>query len=239
LTLDVVGIVCALAVEARHLGPATPRSDQLGALSDGSLLVVSGMGPAAAERGARALVDAGATALASWGLAGALDPTFTAGTIFLPEEVVGTDSSGFPTAKSWRERVGSAIRACDPVTHGKLLTTATVVGTAQQKATLFDDTGAAAVDMESLAVARVADLSRLPFIAVRVIVDGAEDSIPEAIALATDGSGHVQLWRLMGDLVRAPANFAPLMRLARRYRAANRSLAAVARAGISPCTRAS
>jgi hypothetical protein len=41
----------------------------------------------------------------------------------------------------------------------------------------------------------------------------------------------LQVWRLMGELVRAPAELASLLRLAQRYRAANRSLAAVARVG--------
>jgi hypothetical protein len=64
-----------------------------------------------------------------------------------------------------------------------------------------------------------------------VIVDSAEDVLPRAITAAADSAGHLQLWRLLGALVLAPTDLAPLIRLAQRYRAANRSLAAVARAG--------
>jgi len=80
-----VGIVAALAAEARTLGRAVPPHEQFALLPDGSLLAVSGMGFEAAERDARALIDAGCNALVSWGLAGALDPRVTPGTVVVPE----------------------------------------------------------------------------------------------------------------------------------------------------------
>jgi adenosylhomocysteine nucleosidase len=233
LTLNVVGVVCALAAEARHLGPTTRGLDSFRALSDGTLLAVSGMGGSAAAQSASALVGAGATALASWGMAGGLDPALTAGTIFLPDEVISPDGAPVATARDWRERLASALATQRPVTQGRLLTSRTAIGSPAEKATLFRTTGAVAVDMESLAVAEVASAHQLPFIAVRVIVDSAADALPQAVTAAADNEGHLQIWRLIGALARTPADLAPLLRLARRYRAANRSLAAVARVGLS------
>jgi adenosylhomocysteine nucleosidase len=231
LTLNVVGIVCALAAEARHLGPASRGHEPVTSLADGTLLAVSGMGGAAAALGARALIDAGATALASWGMAGGLDPALDPGAIFLPSEVIALDGAAIVTAHYWRERLSDAIAAHRPVAHGKLLTSTRAIGSVADKAALFRETGAAAVDMESLAVAEVARTRELPFIAVRVIVDSAGDALPHAVTAAADSAGHLHLWRLIGALARAPADLAPLIRLARRYRAASRSLAAVAHAG--------
>jgi adenosylhomocysteine nucleosidase len=226
-----VGIVCALTAEARHLTATSRRGDVLATLTDGTLVAVSGMGCAAAARGAHALLDAGAMALASWGMAGGLDPELAAGAIFLPTEIVALDGSTLPTARYWRERLAIALCAQHPVTRGKLLTSPRAIASVAQKAVVFQQTGAAAVDMESLAVAQAAHSRALPFIAVRVIVDGAGDALPQAVAAAADGAGQLQLWRLIGALARAPGQLAPLVRLARRYRAASRSLAAVARAG--------
>jgi adenosylhomocysteine nucleosidase len=236
LTLNVVGVVCALAAEARHLGRATRRPAPLTSLADGTLLAVSGMGTAAATHSARALVAAGAGALVSWGMAGGLDPRLAAGTVFLPSEVVSTDGAAIMTAAAWRERLSEAIaaraesRLANIVMRGRLLTSPRAVGSLADKATLFRETGAAAVDMESFAIAEIARTHQLPFIAVRVIVDSAADSLPRAVTAAADGEGHLQIWRLMGALVRAPGDLGSLIRLAQRYRAANRSLAAVARA---------
>jgi adenosylhomocysteine nucleosidase len=192
------------------------------------------MGITAAARSARALVEAGAGALVSWGMAGGLDPTLAAGTVFLPGEVVSNEGTAVVTASLWRQRLSEAIASrhdVPQVVEGKLLTSAKAIGSLDDKATLFRQTGAAAVDMESLAIAEIAQTHQLPFIAVRVIVDSAGDALPRAVTAAADSEGHLQVWRLMGALMRTPADLAPLLRLARRYRAANRSLAAVARVG--------
>jgi adenosylhomocysteine nucleosidase len=55
------------------------------------LVAITGMGGAAASAGAGALTRAGAKALASWGMAGGLDPSLQAGTILLPDEIVGAN----------------------------------------------------------------------------------------------------------------------------------------------------
>lgn len=222
MTLSVVGVVCALASEARHLEP-----------TDGTLVRVSGMGLTAAARCARSLVDEGATALVSWGMAGGLDPRLAPGTIFLPESVISPSGDAAATCGPWRERLAAAIAAQRPLIEGRLLTSARAVGALAEKAALFRQTGAVAVDMESAAVAEVAHSRQLPFIAVRVIVDGAADALPRAVTAAADSEGHLQIWRLLGALARTPGELGPLLRLAGRYRVANRSLAAVARAGVA------
>ena len=229
--MNVVGIVSALAAEARHLGPTTQRRGALAVLADGTLLVVSGIGGSAAARGARALIDAGATALISWGMAGGLDPAFATGTIFLPGEVISRDGAGVKTARYWRERLSTAVAAHCPVACGKLLTSPQAILSIAGKAAAFRETGAAAVDMESLAVAEVARSRELPFIAVRVIVDTADDILPRAVMAAAGSAGHLQIGRLIASLAVAPGDLAALIRLLRRYRAASRSLGAIARAG--------
>jgi adenosylhomocysteine nucleosidase len=232
LTPNVVGIVCALASEARHLGPATRRTEILFALADGSLVCISGMGSEAAARGAQALVDAGAGALVSWGMAGGLDPSLAAGTLLLPTEIVARNGQAIQTSRPWRERLSVAVSSSRlPAIAGKLVTSVGAVGSVADKAALFRETGAAAVDMESLAVAEVAVSRRVPFVAVRVIVDGAGDVLPKAVTAAADAAGHLRLWRVLAALTLAPADLPALIRLARRYRAAGRSLAAVAGAG--------
>jgi adenosylhomocysteine nucleosidase len=228
--LNVVGIVAALATEAHALTPPIRWRKTPGSLFDGQLLRVSGIGSAAAADAARALVAAGATALASWGMAGGLDPTLRAGTIFLPSKVISADGSGYLTSVAWRERVGAAVASQRPVTHGHLLTSSVAIGAIAGKAAALRDTGALAVDMESVAIARIAAAHGLPFIAVRAIVDTAHDVLPSAV-VAASRSGQVQIWRLIRALAVRPAELSDLVRLARRYRAARRSLVAVARAG--------
>jgi adenosylhomocysteine nucleosidase len=228
--LNVVGIVTALAAEASALANPIWRRDTPVPLVDGTLLSVSGIGAAAAADAARALVEAGATALTSWGLAGGLDPALRAGTIFLPSNVISRDGIGFSTASDWRLRLSTAVASRRPVTCGTLLTSSYPIATVADKAAVLRETGALAVDMESLAIAKIAATHGLPFIAVRVIVDTADDVLPRSL-IAASRSGRMQFWRLIGALALAPGDVSALVRLARRYRAARRSLIALARAG--------
>ena len=111
---------------------------------------------------------------------------------------------------------------------GRLLTSAVAIGDVAGKSAAFRDTGAAAVDMESLAVAEVAVAHGMPFLSVRAIVDTAADELPRAV-LDASSEGPLRLSRLLLGVFRSPPQILPLLRLARRYRAATRSLAAVAR----------
>lgn len=231
MTPNLVGIVCALQSEARHLGSATRRSESLHELADGTLVCVSGMGCQAAARGARALVEAGAAALVSWGMAGGLDPSLIAGTLLLPSAIIGRNGQTIETSRQWRERLSTAMSSRLTPVPGKLATSAHAVASIEAKAALFRETGAVAVDMESLAIAQEASSSHVPFLAVRVIVDTATDELPGAVQKAADAQGRLSLGRLLGALILAPADLPPLVRLARRYRSAARSLAAVAGTG--------
>jgi adenosylhomocysteine nucleosidase len=227
-----VGVVAALEAEARTLGPVLRRRDGLSTLGDGTLVAVSGMGGELAAIAARRLVDAGAAALMSFGLAGGLDPTLSVGTVVLPSAVMSRGGARFLTSAGWREQLSNAIAERRPVAAGTLLTCTRPIGAVADKAAAFRETGAAAVDMESWGVAEVSAAHGLPFVAVRVIVDTAADVLPRAVLAASRG-GRVNVLRLIGGLAAAPLDLGAMIRLAHRYRAATRSLAAAADARVA------
>jgi len=224
--LKPIGIVSALAAEARTLGPAARQGAELRRLADGALLAVSGMGEGAAAAAARRLVLAGATALASLGMAGGLDPALICGAVLLPEEIVAHNGVVSATATEWRQRLRAALPASCIACGGKLLTSARPVASPEAKAAAWRDSRAAAVDMESAAIAQVARQAGLPFIALRVIVDTASDRLPAAV-IAASGGGELRLGRLLAALLRAPGDIGGLIRLSARYRIAMRVLATV------------
>ncbi len=228
--MNAAGVVAALAAEARVLGPAQPTGEGLAALADGNLVAVSGMGPTAARSAAQRLIEAGATSLVSWGLAGGLDPDLEAGAVCVPREVIAADGSRLWTARSWQESLSSCVSSGRSVGNDPLLTAEYALATPADKSAARRATGACAVDMESSAIAQVADAHGVPFIAVRVIVDTARDGIPRAVAGASR-AGKLRTGRLILGLIRSPAEIAPLLRLARRYRVALHSLRAVAALG--------
>jgi adenosylhomocysteine nucleosidase len=234
--LKPIGIVSALAAEARTLGPAAPHGAGLRQLADGALLAVSGIGGSAAAAAARRLVLAGASALASFGMAGGLDPALICGAVLLPEEVaplggVASGAAASATSREWRQRLRAALPASCIACGGRLLTSERPIGRADAKAVVWRSSRAAAVDMESAAIARVAGQAGLPFIALRVIVDTASDELPAAVIAASGGGGQLRIGRLLAGLLRAPGDLGALIRLSARYRIASRVLAAVALPG--------
>ncbi len=218
-----IGVLTALATEARALGARTSDTDPLTALQDGTPLLVSGIGFEAAARAAEALLRAGATGLVNIGLAGGLDPDLPVGAVVLPLELRAQGQVGIPVDDDWHHRVMQALASNQPVATGSLCSSRTAVVTVEAKRRLFAESGAAAVDMEGWAVAQIAMAAGVPFLAIKVVVDTATDTLPRAV-MAVDGAGRVRAMKLAGTLLRYPNEIGALIRLAGRYGAARRSL---------------
>ncbi len=225
--MSVTGIVAALKAEARTLGHAPP----------GILLMISGMGPQAAARAAQDLVAAGAEALLSFGLAGALDPHLGAGAVVLPQSVVDGASGVHATYGPWRERLAAqaaAVADARGVVGGTLLSVAQPLATVASKSQARASSGACAVDMESFAIAEVAARMGVRFAVARVVIDSAGDALPLSVIQATGAHGDLNLPRLVAGLVSAPADLPRLMRLPQRYRAALRALRGLGQLDLTP-----
>jgi adenosylhomocysteine nucleosidase len=130
----------------------------------------------------------------SAGLAGALDPNLKCG------DVIEDDT---------RTRIHTADR---------------VVATVEQKAELFRTTGAAAVDMETGGIARVAKESGVRFVAIRAISDSALDAIDPAILGLVDAMGKPRLRNIAAVLLRRPRLIPELLRLRSASKLALRNL---------------
>jgi nucleoside phosphorylase len=186
-----IGVVIALEAEARAL---TPRKLRLGLVEDldgGVRVQVCGMGPAAAAAAALALAESGVAALAIYGVAGALDPGLLSGALLCPRMVLDQHGARYAVDPAWRLRLAARLGGQTLLDH-TLLTVAEPLLTPQAKAEARREFKAAAVDMESAAVAEVAQSQGLPFLALRAIADSAQDSIPPPLAGAVDRWGRAK-----------------------------------------------
>ncbi len=145
------------------------------------------------------------------GFAGALSDELGVGDVFVPNAVVDSDGCRWPTMMR-----GS---------HGTLLTLPRMVGDPAEKRRLGEQYGAAAVDMESAAVARVCDEHGVPFGCVRVISDDVETALSPRLTTLLAGE-RVSPVRASAALLRSPALGVEFWRLARNTRFAARRLAA-------------
>lgn len=188
----------------------------------------SGADTTVAETIVGRLVMEGAAALVGFGLAGGLDPALRPGDLLLPDEVCLEDGTVIPVHAGWRAALlARGLRACG----GRILASRAVVTDPASKRRLFERTGAAAVDMESGAVAR----SGLPFVVLRAVGDPARRAIPAAALAGVGPDGSVRPAAVALRLLAAPWQLPALLRLAADSRAGLEALrGAVTRVPLDP-----
>ena len=167
-----------------------------------------------------ALVEAGATALVSFGLAGGLDPALRPGSLILPSFVrlgVLPGASVMGADMALAGQFGG-------LTEHTMLAASDIVADAATKRRLHATTQANAVDLESGAVARVAEAHALPFIIIRAICDPAERDLPPAALLALGPNGAINFRRVLGSVLTKPGQISGLLALARDAAEARRAL---------------
>jgi adenosylhomocysteine nucleosidase len=218
-----------MTAEARSLTRKPTVTGELIHLPEGKVVQLSGVGPRRAGVAAKNLLEHGATALLSWGSAGALVPDLSPGSLVLPRLVIGANQSSYPTNPSWHECLFNRLKGHIDLFQGTLAESVTVLKSPTEKRLLFERTGAIAVDMESGAVAEVAHEAHVPFMAIRTIADSFNAAIPETSLAAVDEFGQLNLLKLLEGLVQRPLELVPMIRLGRNFRAAQVTLATVVR----------
>jgi len=223
-SLRPVGIVVAVEAERTILRKVTKSWAGLV-----PRIIVSGMGQTAAAAAAEQLAESGVCGLMSFGYAGAIRPGLRRGTVVIAEEVHDGEGRRYATDTAWRQQLAGVLGSHENVRTGAFVSVAAVASSPSQKAKLADLSEAVAVDMESAAIAGVAEHHAIPFIALRAIVDEAHHTVPSAVSHAVDASGRTRPWRLALPLLRRPAEIAALLTLARGADAADKALSEACR----------
>lgn len=178
-----------------------------------------------AYRLARGLAENGCTALVSFGIAGGLNPDYEVGAIIVGNMVLGESGESFETDLTSQNNLTNML----PNAYlTSTLSTSRIVHKKSDKANLCEKFGASAVDMESLAVGKVADELGLPFAILRVIADTADQNIPKAALNAVDQDGYTQIRPVLTGLIRKPWEIFELVRLGRNSNKAFRELRRIA-----------
>lgn len=222
-----IGIVTAMRMEARCITRRRLPFNKRVALGEGTAIWLCGMGNEAAGKAAEGLKASGASALMSFGFAGALDSNLRPGDLVLPDVIQGRQS--LPVDAGWRSRLRKCLPASMNVAGGVLATSDTVLCSASAKREFGRATGACAVDMESGPVAEAAVVAGIPFLAVRVISDAVEFSPPPVLLNAIRPDGGADLPRLLPLLLRGTVTPSTLLRLAKESRVACATLSSIVR----------
>jgi adenosylhomocysteine nucleosidase len=170
------------------------------------------------ENAARAMnwvVDGSPHLVIAAGFAGALDPSLSVGSVVVGSEVIESED------QSWRTAIPAELgdHVC-----GRILTSESLVTRAAKKRSLFRETRAIAVDMESAAIAEACQAKRIPCAVVRAISDTAATDLSPGLERLLS-KGRVSWPQALGAIVRHPSLIGEFQRLARDTRLAARNLA--------------
>jgi adenosylhomocysteine nucleosidase len=223
-----LGIVVAMTGEALSLTRQVIAKGQSFADPEDVRVHISGVGEQRARLAGRKLIESGAKALVSWGSAGGLTSQVSPGSLILPHKIVSSDGSIYEVDSTWHERLFRRLAGHIELHTGLLAESKTVLASPSDKRALFDRTGAIAVDMESAAVAGVAHHAGVPFVAIRAIADRADLTVPQSVLRSLDAFGRLRPLSFLRRLFVHPNDLFSLIRLARDFRTAQASLAAVA-----------
>jgi len=146
----------------------------------------------------------------SFGVAGGLASHLRAGD-WVVASSVREDETVRATDAMWSRKLLGMI---DGAVHAPIIGVDTPVAEPAKKRELHETTGAAAVDMESHHVARVAAEHRLAFAAVRVVVDPAHRTVPPAALINMRPDGRANVWAMMREVMARPAQIRPLAQIA-------------------------
>jgi adenosylhomocysteine nucleosidase len=162
-------------------------------------LILAGPGRDNARRATEILIDGHRPGcVVSAGFAGGLSPRLNRNDILIADRLLNANGRELPVelppaveAASRRlipadalEQSQTARRDAAPtggVHHSTLLTMDRVVRLPSERKTLLDRTGAAAVDMETFAVAELCAARQTAFLSVRVINDTADETLPRDV----------------------------------------------------------
>lgn len=228
----ITGIVVALPEELSSLTSKKLSKGHSHFINKKTLVIYSGAGPINASSAAEHLFSKGATQLISWGCAAALIESLNPGDLILANELIFTEESNtikLEASANWHQRTKELLSSLVNVNIGSLVESKCIVSCSADKKNIHTTTNAAALDMESIAIAKVANQHALPFIAIRVIADPVEMDLPLAVTHSLNQQGEVSICKLMYYLILHPKELPGLIKLGLHFSAAKKTLKLIAK----------
>ena len=169
--------------------------------------MVSGIGPTAAGRAAKELCSKGCSGLISFGYAGALNSSYRSGVLAIGHSV----SNGRKTIDIYSDWLTNFINLVKYENTLSMHMTAFLSSSAPlndnlQKLSHAQNGNWDAVEMESYAIAEVADKNGIPVLVIRAILDELNTMIPEGATNTIDAKGQQKTLVSFYELVKKPSD---------------------------------
>src|SRR5207244_3544619 len=108
--------------------------------------------------------------------------------------------------------------------RGKIITRSSIVSSPQEKAALFRETGALAVDMENAIVREIFARAGVPVVGVRAISDTAGQGLDPRVLQMMDDQGRARPIFIAASVLKRPTSIVSLVRLGKASKLAASNL---------------
>lgn len=222
------GIIVALPDELSSLTNQRIKKGDCFFINDDTIICLSGAGSENATTASQKLISKGATKLISWGCAAALSANLKPGDLVIPNLIVSPTKNKIvlnsPCLDLFLEQLSGFNPNREPLTESL-----EIIASSAEKKSIFNQTQAVALDMESYAVATIAQQHNLPAIIIRCIADPVDMDLPAAVSSSLNQQGDVEITQLLKHLFFHPTELPSLIQLGLHFSAARKKLKLIAK----------
>ncbi len=162
------------------------------------------------------LVPKECDAILSFGLCGGLAPETQIGQAFICDTLITPlYQKSYKADVAWRKRLFTATRYYER--HWYSTNEFNTANSVEQRKNLFNKTGCWIIDDETWLVAEFASRHNIPFQALRVVSDGAEDNLPPAVINALNPDRSINKREIILSILTNPLQIPDLIKTAINY----------------------
>lgn len=217
-----IGILVPLPQELSSLTKLKLQPGNCVGLTEHIRVCLSGVGRRSTRLGFEKLLSDPVDLVISWGSAAGLNEAVEAGDLLIPE-AINVGNQMIRTNHDFNRQLISHLPQTLRIHKDPLAECKGVLATVEDKRNLYEATGCMAADMESGALAQLAEQHQVPFAVIRSVVDEAEMPLPSAL-LKGFGKGGFDLPAFLGNALIKPSDWPLITKLAMNFKKVKKTL---------------
>ena len=187
----------------------------------------TGIGVEKTRNAVKKLISYEIELLISWGSAAGISREVAAGDLLLPSSLVDGDKI-YNTHSPFNDRIKKELSGKVSIKQQPMCYSGGLLDSVESKKQLYRNTQCVAADMESLAMAKVADELGIRFSVIRAVSDTCDMRLPRSVLKNIDTNEGINIWNFIKTALFNPRDWVLIIKLVRSFSKAQKTLNIVA-----------
>ena len=187
------------------------------------MISLNGYGPLNAKKAAKKIIKNQVSCLISFGFAASCDDSIKSGAIVIPKNIIWRNSSKNQTSITLRKKIIKKLSS-NNFSSKNMYSSKNIIFSIDKKNEISTKFNVSCIDMESEDIQKIAKKNRLPFVAVRIVIDDLKLEIPQFITKATKANGETNYLLILLGIIKKPTSLINIFRLGLHYYSGLRKL---------------